>query len=99
MAGTWTGPEHAAGSGHRPADGVQARDPWRARLAAYIHSHRKWIIGAALSAAASVCGYVWPHSPWIGTVIGVVAVGLGVNYIGNRHEPGQQNSPAGKTGL
>lgn len=54
------------------------------RLADYIAVHRKWIVGAVLTAAASVSGYAWPQDPWIVTIIGTVAVGLGVNLVANR---------------
>lgn len=54
----------------------------RARL--WLAVHRKAILGAALTAAASVAGYLWPQDPWIVTIIGALAVGLGVGYVPNR---------------
>lgn len=63
------------------------------RLHTYIATHRKWIIGAALTAAASVAGYAWPHDLWIGTLIGVVAVGLGVNITPNDQSPAADQEP------
>ena len=61
------------------------------RLRTYIATHRKWIIGAVLSAAAGFSTYAWPSDPWISTAIGVVAVGLGVNVVPNR---GGESVPA-----
>jgi Na+/melibiose symporter-like transporter len=64
------------------------------RLAAYFHAHRKWIVGAALAAVSSVAGYAWPHDPWIVTIIGTLAVALGVNIVPNRSTgPGPVRTP------
>lgn len=57
------------------------------RAAGYIAAHRKWILGVIFTAAASICGYAWPDKPWLVTLIGVLAVGLGVNYVPNREGP------------
>lgn len=50
----------------------------------WVAVHRKAILGALLTAAASVAGYLAPQDPWIVTIIGTLAVGLGVNAIPNR---------------
>lgn len=55
--------------------------------AAYWRGHRKWILAVVLTAAASACGYAWPHDPWLVTIIGVLAVGLGVNIVPNESRP------------
>jgi hypothetical protein len=61
------------------------------RLAAYVAGHRKWITGAALTAAASIAGYAWPQDPWLVTIISTLAVALGVSAVPNRE--GSSESP------
>lgn len=56
--------------------------------------HRKAILGALLTAAASVAGYLWPQDPWIVTLIGTLAVGLGVGYVPNRGTEHIPDAPA-----
>lgn len=64
---------------------MKAAWDWAAR-------HRKAIIGAALAGLAGILSYLLgADSIWVTTVIPVVAVALGVNYIPNRHpEPEPQ---------
>lgn len=69
------------------------------RLADYISVHRKWIIGAALTAIVSATGYAWPADPWLVTILSTIAVGFGVNVVPNREPtlsttPGQPGSSA-----
>lgn len=69
------------------------------RLAGYVSVHRKWIIGAALTATTSLIGYAWPDNPWLVTLISTIAVGLGVNAVPNQEAtpsttPGQRGSSA-----
>jgi hypothetical protein len=64
------------------------------RISSYIATHRKWIIGAALTGAASIAGYAWPDDPWIVTIISVVAVGLGVSITPNREASERPGLPA-----
>jgi hypothetical protein len=66
------------------------------RAAAYIAAHRKWITGMLLTGAASIAGYAWPDKPWLVTIIGMAAVGLGVNITPNREAP--QLLPAAPAG-
>lgn len=54
-------------------------------IMSYVATHRKWIIGAALAGLAGILNWrLGANNIWVTTIIPVVAVALGVNFVPNR---------------